>query len=144
MPNKDPEKRKEQALRSYHKHRDEILKRRRKYYKEHTKEIQQKHRDKDNRLYQRILAHYGAKCKLCGATNVKFGIDHIGGINNGSPKCGVKLWYYLIRNNFPPEFRLLCTRCNLVDGIIRSYPLLGLKGIDELLELKRRCDGERK
>lgn len=85
----------------------------------------------------RCLDHYGHKCAFCGSTE-KLGMDHIGGNNGNSPRGGVTLWRWLIRNGFPSEFRTLCNRCNILDGVLRKHPHLGLSGIDTLKFMARR------
>jgi hypothetical protein len=90
----------------------------RQYYLTHRQEMLEQ---KKNWTYSRkleILARYGSCCQCCGEKNMEFlAIDHIGGggnkhrrelkINNGS---GLYMW--LIKNNFPSGFRVLCHNCN--------------------------------
>lgn len=75
-----------------------------------------------NRL--RILIHYSggeqASCACCGELHVEFlTIDHV---NGGGAQHrlvvgrGNKFYYWLIRNNFPDGFRILCMNCNLSLG----------------------------
>lgn len=82
----------------------------------------------------KCLEHYGKSCSICGATK-NLAIDHINGKNLNSPKVGLQLWRWLIKNNFPKDFRTLCVRCNNLDGAFRNHPTLGLSGIDEAVAL---------
>jgi hypothetical protein len=82
-------------------------------------------------LYQRwiILIHYGGdppKCACCGETRYEFlSIDHINGGGNEERKKFLtttgkynprKFYQWLIDNNFPEGFRVLCMNCNFALG----------------------------
>ena len=69
-----------------------------------------------------VMLHYGGnppKCACCGETEYRFlTIDHINGgghkhreslkHNGGS----IFLYYWLIKNNFPEGYQVLCMNCN--------------------------------
>ncbi|KKK94812.1 hypothetical protein LCGC14_2679080 [marine sediment metagenome] len=64
-----------------------------------------------------VLAHYGGKCVECGEDGwAKLAIDHIN--NDGSKhrkelrESGSTYYKWLIDNNFPDEFQILCHNCN--------------------------------
>lgn len=67
----------------------------------------------------KVLSHYGGnppKCACCGENNVGFlTIDHIlGDGNKHRKKIGQSnIYYWLIRNNFPKGYQVLCYNCNL-------------------------------
>jgi hypothetical protein len=77
----------------------------------------------DRKYYQgmkdKIYAAYGGYiCKCCGETEHKFlTIDHIN--NNGAEqrrlfgKQSQPLYRWIIKNNFPPGFQILCQSCNM-------------------------------
>ena len=69
-------------------------------------------RDKD--LRNQCIQYYGKNCVCCGENRREFlSIDHInGGGNQHRQKIGNKTWRWLIKNNFPPGFRVLCHNCN--------------------------------
>lgn len=73
-------------------------------------------KDRHAKQVQAVLDHYGRECECCGETEEKFlTVDHIEGI--GSYKKRVELGHnrmysWLVRNNFPPGYRLLCSNCN--------------------------------
>jgi len=83
-----------------------------------------------------VLAHYGGKCACCGETRWEFlTVDHIkgGGVRhrqevckNGAGtnrSCGSSRFYrWLIRNNFPKGFRILCANCNQALGSHKYCP----------------------
>lgn len=70
------------------------------------------------RLRQYVLDHYGNKCACCGETIQMFlSVDHVD--NNGvehSLKEGVRgghdMYRWLMINDFPDGFQLLCRNCN--------------------------------
>lgn len=80
-----------------------------------------KKRNYKNRLRQRlikrdlVLKHYDGKCACCGETEPLFlTIDHIAG--NGAlhrRQIGRSdMWKWLVDNEFPDGFQLLCFNCN--------------------------------
>jgi hypothetical protein len=85
-------------------------------------------------LRDRILAHYGNKCACCGETTAEFlQVDHIN--NDGAEhrrtlgiklgKCrgaGAHTYRWLVKNNFPPGFQLLCANCNCAKGFYGCCP----------------------
>lgn len=69
----------------------------------------------------RVFDHYGRECACCGATE-QLEVDHIGGggqrhrdviPGNGS---GSHLYRWLIKNDFPRGFQILCRPCNRHKG----------------------------
>jgi len=67
-------------------------------------------------------------CDICGENKLEFlAIDHIngGGTEHRKKEKGNFL-YYLIRNNFPEGYRILCHNCNTnvhISNIVRKNPL---------------------
>ena len=66
-----------------------------------------------------VLAHYGNRCECCGESNYEFlAIDHInsdGGKmrrNKEHPIGGYSFYAWIIKNEFPNIFRVLCHNCN--------------------------------
>lgn len=63
-----------------------------------------------------VLDHYGGKCACCGEANPGFlTIDHVN--NDGWSRrkehgLGISLYRWLIKNNFPEDFQVLCYNCN--------------------------------
>ena len=90
-------------------------------------------------MFNKVLDHYGRECFSCHRSD-KLCVDHIGGnVPEGKQLKSRELWIWLIRNNFPSGFRILCQYCNLLDGILRKNKYLGIDGIDGLLELKKNA-----
>lgn len=80
-----------------------------------------------NKLKKAVMDHYGHSCKCCGETEKKFlTIDHVNGggtkhrakIGRGS--CDFHRW--LVKNNFPSEYQVLCFNCNCAKGIYGICP----------------------
>jgi hypothetical protein len=66
-----------------------------------------------------VVTHYGGKCACCGESTFEFlEIDHIN--NDGAvhrKKIGKGNTYkWLIANNYPPGFQVLCSNCNHAKG----------------------------
>jgi hypothetical protein len=71
----------------------------------------------------RILAHYSQgtmRCACCSEPRIEFlTIDHIDGGGHRHRKevgSGNKFYLWIIRNDFPDGFRVLCMNCNLSLG----------------------------
>lgn len=71
-----------------------------------------------------VLKHYGNKCACCGEDKAEFlAIDHINGNGRKHRKeVGPHIASWLVRNNFPDGFRLLCHNCNQSLGIYGYCP----------------------
>lgn len=72
-----------------------------------------------------VLEHYGSKCTCCGESEIKFlEVDHIN--NNGAQHRkelgSYKIINWLIKNNFPEGFQLLCSNCNMAKGRYGQCP----------------------
>jgi hypothetical protein len=111
-----------------------------KYYWDNTEREKSQSIKRYKDLYEGVLNHYGHQCPICGSME-KLGVDHIGGWNgNGKYLDGHQLWFWLKKNNYPKEFRILCRKCNLLDGYLRKHKRLGINGIDALIKLKNKED----
>jgi hypothetical protein len=75
-----------------------------------------------------IIKHYGGKCVCCGETHREFlTLDHINGGGNKERKelkikAGTEFYLYVIKNNFPNGYRLLCSNCNCSRGFYGYCP----------------------
>ena len=92
-----------------------------------------------------IQQHYGGKCKRCGETNPDLlCLDHID--NNGTEHRrqiggSSKMYAFVIKNNFPKNFRLLCWKCNRLEYL--EYKQLSMspdekKKSNKYFEFKRQ------
>lgn len=63
-------------------------------------------------------------CNCCGENIIEFlSIDHInGGGRKHRAEVGKNLYRWIIRNNFPPGFQVLCNNCNMAKGIYGICP----------------------
>ena len=95
-----------------------------------------KRREERQKIKRRVFDAYGGcKCACCGETHTEFlSMDHI---NNdraehrealtGSRNNGSTLYGWLIKNNFPAGFRVLCFNCNFALGHFGYCPHGNLK-----------------
>jgi hypothetical protein len=71
------------------------------------------------KLKQFVLDHYDSRCACCGETEYIFlTVDHVNG-NGRSHKRqlqrdqrGVSMYHFLMKNNFPDGYQILCYNCN--------------------------------
>lgn len=99
--------------------REKIKNRNSQYSKKHLKELKLK-----------VIEHYSngmVQCNCCGEKEIKFlQIDHIncGNYRNKRPHkyTGVELCKWLIKNNFPEEYQILCANCNFAKGMFGECP----------------------
>ena len=84
-----------------------------------------KYRPKQKVKYLRkklqVISYYSPKlnCQCCGEAELNFlSIDHINNDGyrhkkeNNNLKGGTPMYYWIIRNNFPKGFQVLCMNCN--------------------------------
>jgi hypothetical protein len=76
-----------------------------------------------------ILNHYGngnPHCVCCGESHFQFlALDHINGGGSKHRKevgNGTMLYAWIIRNNFPEMFQILCHNCNSAKGFYGQCP----------------------
>ena len=85
------------------------------YYQRNKKHRQWLAREHKKKLRKKVIEGYGGKCKCCGETQNEFlALDHIngGGTKERKRVHAHTLYSFVIRNNFPPEYRILCHNCN--------------------------------
>jgi len=90
----------------------------RKYQQNNRERFRQAKKKYNRKLKRVVLNYYGNKCICCGEQIIQFlTIDHING--NGCrhrKKLGVSsgsdFYKWLIDNNFPGGFQILCFNCN--------------------------------
>lgn len=132
----------------YERNKERINKNSREYYQKNLEENRRKRREynqrnrdkmiqvaKDWRVANRekALKHYSGgdiKCKCCGEGTLEFlCIDHIDGGGNKHRKSlkkgengGGDMYRWLIKNDFPSGFQVLCHNCNLAKGFYGLCP----------------------
>lgn len=111
----------------YQAHREQELVRMKEHYQGRREGETQERRE--NRI--KVLQAYGGnppKCACCGENHVEFlQIDHTNGGGNKHRKQvgtsgGGRFYLWLIKNNFPDGFRVLCANCNLSRGFYGYCP----------------------
>lgn len=90
------------------------------YYKTHPEQYAKSGRKYRMKIKFNILSHYGGECACCGETRWEFlTIDHINGNGTEHRKVvgqGTKFYRWLIKNNFPSDYQVLCMNCNWALG----------------------------
>jgi hypothetical protein len=115
----------EESHARYIKNREQILERSRAYHECHRDEKNTKARDKRAIQRAEVLAHYGNSCVCCGESIPEFlSIDHInGGGGKHRKEIGAGAMYrWIIDNNFPDDFQILCHNCNQAKGYYNECP----------------------
>jgi hypothetical protein len=83
-----------------------------------------------------IFRHYSSEipfCACCGEEEIKFlSIDHINGGGTkhrqelqkapGKPAGGSVIYGWIVKNNFPEGFQILCHNCNQAKGFYGMCP----------------------
>lgn len=122
-----------------------------KYYKKYNKEYYKKNhviKKRKERVYdtkeyrvkkrlekRTIVINYYSDgtmcCKCCGEKEIKFlSVDHINGGGNKHRKelkfskdgSGGDIYRWLIKNNYPKGFQILCHNCNMAKGFYGTCP----------------------
>ena len=81
-----------------------------------------------HKIRQIVLDHYGRKCACCGETIEEFlCVDHINNDGNKHRKSfktygGASINAWLIKNDFPTDFQILCFNCNSAKHIYGLCP----------------------
>lgn len=99
------------------------------YNNKHKVEINNHNKENNQKRRMIVLQFYGGnppKCACCGEKEIKFlSIDHIkGGGTKHRKEMGVgkSIYPWLIRNNFPEGFQVLCHNCNMAKGFYGICP----------------------
>jgi len=96
------------------------------YYLTNKQDISLRVAQKNQALRNQVLDTYGAWCHCCGETEKDFlTIDHIDGGGRRHKKkvgSGIRFYRWLISNNFPVGFEILCYNCNCAKGKLGYCP----------------------
>lgn len=86
----------------------------RKWHQENKEKNNQHVRMNHRKQREICIEKYGGKCACCGEARYEFlTIDHIlGGGNKHRQEVGNKICRWIIANDFPGGFRILCHNCN--------------------------------
>lgn len=120
----------ERLNKNYYKDREHRLQQSREYDNRPEIRIKKNEQERVRRAQRRftVLSHYSGgepKCAKCGFSDIRaLALDHINndgykhrrkvgrGDKDGCPSCMMYVW--IIRNNFPPIFQVLCFNCNII------------------------------
>lgn len=120
-----------QARENYYKNRSQILEKAKEYYRKNREKIlkQKKEYNKRHRQEQKleVLIHYGGnppRCSCCSESHFEFlCIDHIHGRGKKHrEKIKWNFYHWLIKNNFPRGFQVLCYNCDKAKAIYGVCP----------------------
>ena len=133
------------------KYTKESLEYQREYREKNLERFRRYSKEQHARRREDVLRGYGGDhphCVCCG-TDVKefLAVDHINGggklhlkdICNGKPNnYGNRYYVWLVKNNFPPGFQLLCHNCNFFKSAHKSKecPCKSLLSHDNALKEK--------
>lgn len=115
-------------------HKQEIIEYRKKWYGEHKEEQNKKRRKYQRDMKVEVLTHYSEsppRCAHCEESDLDvLCIDHIyGGGTNHRRTLEIKNFYtWLIRNNYPDGYQVLCANCNLRKRIKNKEHYRGKNG----------------
>jgi len=126
MSIKDPDLRREYNRKYNENNKTKISISKRKYYNTNREDILSRHSLRNARRKHTIITHYGGLCECCGEHRVEFlCIDHTEGGGNKHRKevsSGTPMYKWIIKNNFPNIFRVLCHNCNMSLGAYGYCP----------------------
>jgi hypothetical protein len=113
---------------------------RRLYKRRHPDRVKEQYKKYSMELQRKVFIHYGGnppKCNCCGETKYEFlTVDHIYGGGNKERKkifgynhvAGYMFYLWLIKNNYPEGYQVLCYNCNL--GKTRNNGVCPHKGLN--------------
>jgi len=92
------------------------------------KKCREKRRARHINSKKKVMQAYGGKCNCCGDSFIgRLTIDHLN--NNGNEhrrqigsNGGSSFYFYLIRNNYPSGYQVLCSSCNLCKHTMGHCP----------------------
>ena len=100
--------------------------------KERKKAESLRYKIKRDLIKKQVFEHYGLKCVCCGENIYEFlTLDHIGGggqkhrkeVLGDKSHTNVPSYHkWIVKNNFPPLFQILCFNCNITKGLYGKCP----------------------
>ena len=96
----------------------------RRWYSENRERSKAKHHETHLEQRRQCIEAYGGACQCCGEARYEFlAIDHInGGGRKHRQEVGGKICRWLVANEFPPGFRILCHNCNMAIAFYGECP----------------------
>jgi len=103
-----------------------------KYYENNRESEKARRREYAKKRRLTVLSHYSGLipfCCCCGEKEVKFlALDHIKGGGNihrkeiAGGEMGGNMYQWIIKNDFPEGFQILCHNCNAAKGYYGECP----------------------
>jgi hypothetical protein len=90
------------------------------YYKANKEQHNQRVRARNQYLRDLVFEVYGRSCACCGESMREFlTVDHINndGNRHRAEIGGTAIARWLVKNNFPPGFQILCFNCNIAKHV---------------------------
>lgn len=112
---RNPKRAYEIVKKSRKKHHNKELAGRKRWYQKHKKEQLEKAKERKIKQRKIVIEHYGSKCSCCGENQYEFlTIEHKngGGCKHRKKIGAASMARFIIKNNFPPEYDILCYNCN--------------------------------
>ena len=118
---KNKDTRKDYAAKQHHdyyiKNREKINLQNNKWHQNNKERMNEFGRKSREKRKQEILTYYGGCfCSICGIVDIEvLTIDHIDGGGTKQRRGfrdGHAIYRWILNNNFPPGFRVLCRNCN--------------------------------
>jgi len=124
----------------YNERKDEIKIIRKNYYNKNKKHLNMYNIKTSLRLKMKVFNHYtnfNIKCNCCGENMIEFlSIDHVnndGAEHRKKVHSGSSLYYWLINNNYPSGYQILCMNCNFAKGKDKDHICPHRRKIAEIL-----------
>lgn len=103
-------------------HKEQLRIARKGYYQKHRECILAYSKARHQGIKRLILNHYSngsCVCAVCGFSDTRaLSIDHINGGGGEhrrlTTKAGIDFYQWLIKNNYPPGYQVLCLNCNWI------------------------------
>lgn len=138
-----PELFKANRVRWQKKHPDAMRRNRKTNWDRRGSEYNRRSIERMQRHRMKVLSHYSLgkpTCAKCGVTELRFlCLDHIRGEGkkhrDNIGVRGTKIFDWVVRNNFPPIFQILCWNCNTIKH--REENQVDTKGSRYKLKIKR-------
>jgi hypothetical protein len=126
VPFKNPDKRREYN-KLYNLTNSKLISTQKKdYYLNNREEILSRHSLRNAKRKALVINHYGKVCNCCSEYRIEFlCIDHVYGGGNEHRKevgSGTPMYKWLLKNNYPDGFRVLCHNCNMSLGAYGYCP----------------------
>ena len=116
------------------KHREQLRVSERQFYQDHKERIKKAAKTYQRKCREKVVNYYSGndpKCARCGITDMDvLCIDHVNGNGNAHRRSigitsGAMFFQWLIKNNFPDGFQVLCANCNLKKRIEGGIKICG-------------------